>query len=322
MRKIKKILDLKDMPVEYINDSGLSISIQKIGHTPVHFHSSAVELIYCLDGEVNICCNHELITLSKGHIFTVDFEDIHCLYSQNDNTVIVLHIDLKKAKKPWDYLQCVYFACEDGSCQPYQRQALQHIKNMLLAVTYLYTKKGNLASDEISPVSDKIVDTLLEYFDWYNYINVYPNSNDEIRSRFQQITAYCQDNYMRKVTIAQLAKAVHINENYFSQFVRSSPYGSFSRMIGYIRCYASQSLLLSSELSVIEISGQCGFSDDKYYYKNFRYFFEKTPDQYRQWFRKYLKTPDSITDISLPESCRILEPYVAEYFSSNIMTSS
>lgn len=322
MRIIRKILDLKDELIRYIDDSELSISIQNIRHTPVHFHDSAVELIYCLGGEVNICCNHEVVTLKGGQIFTVDFEDIHCLYSDEDNIVITLHIDLKKSNRPWGYLQYVYFTCEDASCRPYQRQALQKIKNMLLATAYLYTKKGSLTEHEISSVSNKITTLLLDYFDWYNYINVYPNSNDEIRERFQQIVAFCQENYMKKVTISQLAKTVHINENYFSQFVKASPYGSFSRMIGYIRCYASQPLLLSSELSIIEISNQCGFSDDKYYYKNFRSFFEKTPNQYRQWFKDYLKTTDSITDIPVSDACRILEPYVAGYFSSNILASS
>lgn len=321
MRTIRKILDLKDESIRYINDSELSICVQHIRHTPVHFHASAVELIYCLDGEVNICCNHEIVTLKGGQIFTVDFEDIHCLYSDKDNTVITLHIDLKKSKKPWDYLQYVYFSCEDTSCRPYQRRPLQQIKDLLLSTAYLYIKKGDLTEHEISFASHKITELLLDYFDWYNYINVYPNSNDEIRERFQQIVAFCQENYMKKVTISQLAKTVHINENYFSQFVKASPYGSFSRMIGYIRCYASQPLLLSSELSVIEISNQCGFSDDKYYYKNFRFFFGKTPNQYRQWFKDYLKNPDSITDIPASDACLILEPYVAGYFSHNILTS-
>lgn len=128
MRKINKILDIDDQPVRYINDSPVSIEICNIHHTPVHIHKSAVELIYCLEGQISIHCNHEFITLSKGQIFTVDFEDVHCLYSDVDNLLIIMHIDLKKLDKPWSFMQYVYLACEDNSCAPYQKEYLQEIK--------------------------------------------------------------------------------------------------------------------------------------------------------------------------------------------------
>ena len=320
MRKINKILDIDDQPVRYINDSPVSIEICNIHHTPVHIHKSAVELIYCLEGQISIHCNHEFITLSKGQIFTVDFEDVHCLYSDVDNLLIIMHIDLKKLDKPWSFMQYVYLACEDNSCAPYQKEYLQEIKNMVLASAYIYTKKDTLTDCESYSVSNKIVNILLDHFDWFNYINVYPNKNDEIRERFQVISAYCQDNYARKITIGELAEAVHINENYLSQFIRKSSFGSFSNMLGYIRCFAAQTLLLTTELSVIDISDRCGFSDDKYFYKHFKLAWGKTPSEHRRWYKDYIKEPDKITVISNEQAFKILEPYAAEYFAEHILS--
>ena len=170
----------------------------------------------------------------------------------------------KTIRTPWSFLEYVYFACEDNSCEPYQQKPLQQIKNLLLAIAYLYTKKSTLSLDESIFAANKITDILCEYFDWFNYINIYPNNNDEIRERFQAISAYCHDNFRRKVTIAELAKTVHINENYLSQFIRKSPYGSFSNMIGYFRCFHAQYLLLTTELPVMDIANRCGFSDIHY----------------------------------------------------------
>lgn len=319
MRKINKILDINDQTVKYMNDSSVCVEICSIRHTPVHFHESAVELIYCLEGEIDIHSNHEFVTLKKGQIFTIDFEDVHCLYSDRDNLLITLYIDLKKLEKPWNVLQYVYFACEDNTCQLYQRAALQQIKNMILATAYRYTKKGALSQRESSNVSNKIINILLDYFDWFNYINIYPNRNEEIRQRFQVISAYCQNNFRQKVTIAELAKTVHINENYLSQFIRKSPYRSFNGMIAYIRCFAAQSLLLTTELSVIDISNRCGFSDDKYFYKYFKEIWGKTPKEHRQWYKDYIQSPDEIRFISNTEAYKILEPYAAEYFSAHIL---
>ena len=320
MRKINKILDIKDEKINYINSSPISINICSIKHTPVHFHGSAVELIYCLDGQVNVRCNHEIVALKAGQIFTVDFEDIHCLYSDEDNLLIIMHIDQKRLKRPWSFLEYVYFACEDSSCQPYQQEPLQQIKDLVLATAYLYTKNGSLSADKGFFAANKISDILCEYFDWFNYINIYPNTNDEIRERFQAISAYCRNNLKRKVTIAELAKTVHINENYLSQFIRKSPYGSFSNMMGYIRCFAAQYLLITTELSVIDISNRCGFSDDKYFYKHFKLAWGQTPKEYRNWFKNYIKHNDDITLLNIPSAHRILEPYAAGYFSEKILS--
>ena len=190
MRKIHKTLDIKEPAINYTDHAPVAIDICNIRHSSVHTHSSAVELVYCLEGTVSIKCNHEIVTLNKGQIFTVDFEDIHCLFSDCENLLIIMHIDLEKIGRTWEFLQYVYFACEDNSCQPYQKEPLQNIKNLILAAAFLYTKNGYLSPDESISVSQKITDILMEYFDWFNYINVYPSSNDEIRERFQAITAY------------------------------------------------------------------------------------------------------------------------------------
>ena len=96
MRKIHKILDIKEPDIDYIKNAPVAIEICNVRHSPVHIHSSAVELIYCLEGTVDIRCNHEIVTLNKGQIFTVDFEDIHCLFSNRENLLIIMHIDLEK----------------------------------------------------------------------------------------------------------------------------------------------------------------------------------------------------------------------------------
>lgn len=116
MRKINKILDLKQQLPDYRNGSVVSIDICKIRHTSVHYHADAVELVYCLDGQVDIHCNHEFITLKKGQMFTIDFEDVHCLYSSCDNLIVMLHINLKKVHKAFG---------KSGLCAGIYRRKLQ-----------------------------------------------------------------------------------------------------------------------------------------------------------------------------------------------------
>lgn len=319
MKTRSKTISIKKEAVPYDAVLPIHIEVCDIRHSPVHFHDDSVELIFCLNGSINILCNHETVTLTEGEIFTIDFGDLHCMYSDSENLVIVMHINLHDLRLPWSYLENVYFACQDLSCPPHQAKPLQTIKNLILAASYLWLKNDGLKPQTAHNIAHEILDVLLEHFDWYNYVNDYPNQNRQLRERFQHIMAYCQANYRNKITISQLAKDVHINENYFSQFLRKSSYGSFSNMMGFIRCYEAQYLLLTTDLSVIDISHKCGFSDDKYFYKSFRYWWKKTPTEHRTWFKEYIRHEDRINSISHAEACKILEPYIAEYYVRTVL---
>lgn len=323
MRKVKKIMDIPEQMIQTIDNTAVSIDICNIRHSPVHYHESAIEMILCLDGQINILCNHEVITLTKGKMFTIGFDDLHCLYSDTDNLLICMHLDMKQidmANISWETLKYTYFACEDSSCEAYQKAPIRKIKNYILAAAYTYVKTSELPGNISKEISENIINLLMEYFDWFNHINLSPNNNNELRQRFRTVMKYCVENHTNKLTISQIADAVHINENYFSQFIHKSGYRSFNNLVGYIRCFKAQYLLLNSELSVIQISDKCGFSDVKYFYKHFRIAWQKTPKEFRQWFIDYMKSPNYIYHYTNAEVLYKLEPFVAEYFIQSILS--
>ena len=320
MRKTKKILDITESSVALIGDTSVAINIDNIRHSPVHCHESYIEIVYCLEGSVNILCNQETAFLHQDEIFTIGFDDLHCIYSDEPNMIISMHIDMKKMDIPWDTLKYTYFACESISCEPYQVQPLQKIKDYIIASAYSYIKYGTLDKDTADLMCHDILELMISYFDWYNHINLSPENNNELRQRFREIMRICSTNYMNKITIPQLAAEVHINENYFSQFIRKSSYKSFSNMIGYLRCFHAQYMLLNTEMSVVQISNKCGFSDIKYFYKNFRRFWGKTPTEHRKWFAEYIKTPDDVYHYDRNELLSRIEPFIADYFMKNVFS--
>lgn len=72
------------------------------------------------------------------------FNDIHCLYSDTDNIVIVFHININHAAMPVELLKCSSFACEDFDLESYQIKPMHHIKDIILATVYTYTKFNKL----------------------------------------------------------------------------------------------------------------------------------------------------------------------------------
>ena len=313
-------MDIRDHVIDFIGDTPVNIEICRIGRSEVHYHSSLIEMVFCLEGSVEILCNHESTTLKKGEMFTIGFDDLHCIYSDEDNIVIHFYMDMKQMNIPWETLKYTYFACEDVSCEIYQRKSLQMIKNYILAATYRYVRYGTLDSTDAHTLCHNILDLLMKDFDWFNHINLSPNSNNELRQRFRTIMKYCAENHRNKLTISQLATHVHINENYLSQFIHKSGYGSFNNLIGYMRCNIAQYLLLTSTMPVVDISYKSGFSDTKYLYKYFKAFYNKTPTEFRKWFADYIKIPTDVACFTNDEILPVLEPYIADTITSMIIT--
>ena len=314
MRKIHKILDLMHETIVYEKGSPLSIDLCRITHSPVHCHDTDLEMALCLKGSVNGCCNHEWLTLSEGEIYTVDAKDIHCFWSDTDNIVAFIHIDTTSKHLSVNGLQTSYIACEDISCQTFQTEYIHQVKAMLLALIYKQCF-GVLDSETSISATNKVARILMDYFNWFNLRDNYPGNKPELYERMLKVVDYCETHYMEKLTISSLARSVHISENYFSQFFKHCPYGSFSLLIGYVRCYYAQELLLCTEMPIIDISQRCGFSDVKYMYKSFRYWWKQTPNEYRQWFSEYVKTSDRIIYLNEKTAQNFIQSYAARILS-------
>ncbi|MDO4552639.1 MAG: AraC family transcriptional regulator, partial [Bacillota bacterium] len=149
------------------------------------------------------------------------------------------------------------------------------------------------------------------YFNWFNFINDPSFANTWLQERFYRISSYCQENYMRKITIAEMARIEFVNPNYFSQFFRNTIFGGFNNMLNFIRCLSAEQLLLTTELSVSEISASCGFSDPKYFYKHFKRWWGRTPQQHRSWYAAYMKQDVDFSRLSPGEAFTFLEKYIA-----------
>ena len=198
-----------------------------------------------------------------------------------------LYIDLSQVDTSFEYLRYTFFTCRSDACNQYQKLPMYNITDTLLSIAYIYLSHGNLnihnLTNVYSKLANKLINIMLSYFEWYDYMNTNPNNNTNniSRERFNRILKFCQQNYMNKITVSEIAGREFINENYLSQFLSKSPFQSFSNMINYIRCYQSETFLLTTNLPNIEISYKCGFSDPKYFYKNFTKWYGHTPSEHR-----------------------------------------
>lgn len=107
--------------------------------------------------------------------------------------------------------------------------------------------------------------------------------------RSEQIKAvleYIEQNYRSAISLDTLASIAGLSPKYFCQVFREVTHRTPLDYVIFYRIEQSCILLTESDLSVSEISRQCGFNDSGYFTKQFRQMTGTTPLKYRRQYGK------------------------------------
>ena len=102
------------------------------------------------------------------------------------------------------------------------------------------------------------------------------------------LTRYLQEHLAEDVSLSVLAEEFHLSAQYISQLFKSEIGVNFLAYLTNIRMEQAKKLLLSSSLSVAEVSEQSGYADYRVFTKVFKKNEGITPSQYR---RDFLELP-------------------------------
>lgn len=98
------------------------------------------------------------------------------------------------------------------------------------------------------------------------------------------ITKYMQEHLSEDVSLYILSEEFHLNSQYISQLFKNGIGVNFLTYLTNIRMEHAKKLLLSSSLSIAEVSEQSGYGDYRVFTKVFKKSEGITPSQYRRDF--------------------------------------
>ena len=93
---------------------------------------------------------------------------------------------------------------------------------------------------------------------------------------------YIQKNYMKKISLEEVANAVYLAPSYFSKIFKDETGSSFVSYINKVRVDVSRELLLDLAVPLTDIANLVGFEEQSYYTKVFKKITGVTPGSYRQ----------------------------------------
>ncbi|MCI9596702.1 MAG: helix-turn-helix transcriptional regulator [Firmicutes bacterium] len=305
--------------INWIAQTGFGIKAYSVEYQVPQIHENILEIIYCLQGSVKFFYSYEEFLLQKGEFISVD-KDAFYLYAGKDNICVSFYFDLDQFSKKYPYIKDILFICEGTSDAESGYPSLRHeeMKGALLALLYYMVRTTETCMEaavlsQIQRAADHIIQLMVDQFDILYYYKPKTAFTQIQIERHRELQGYMNRHKFEKLPLRILADRFHLTAKYISEFLSRNglPYQD---MLTYLRANASEAYLLGTELSIVEISEACGFSDVKYYYKAFRKWYRCTPREFRAKYRAAEQQEQMDYDIDLRSLREEIEHQILEHY--------
>lgn len=252
----------------------------KSSYVPTHWHS-AIEVMYILEGEVDILINGETTRLLPGDVYLIDSAIPHSTKSLSGNRAILIQLPYRLLER---YIPDIdnrrfNFDCHDHSplIQTKLLQLIETIKQM--QVVFEIKPDG-----EILRFNSLVFEFLFQIY--HNFSRVIEDENEKKSSktfsRIQNIVDYLDANYTRQITLDEIASVACFQKEYFCHFFKKNMGTTYTRYLNDLRLSKIRKDLIETDLPLKDILEKHGFSNYKLFRKMFSETFGCTPGQYRK----------------------------------------
>ncbi len=93
---------------------------------------------------------------------------------------------------------------------------------------------------------------------------------------------YVKRNYMKKITLEEVASYVYLSPSYFSKIFKEEMGRNFNSYLNHIRIEMSKRLLMDDSVVLVDVSNIVGYEDQSYFSKVFKKVTGVSPGKYRE----------------------------------------
>ena len=331
----------KEIQPDFPKDSPLSVTVFHGSCQMPHYHRDVFEFILCLSGRLQVRNMHEKHTLLPGDILQADTYDIHTIASKTaggptgpvaptgsnepagsggalPSLAASFHIDLRHPMFAGEGYQFLYYICSSDTASRLQAPQIHRIRSLLLAI--LSNRLHSRREQENIAMTKELLQIMRQHFQYFDHINI--NGGDvpgEMKDRFERIMAYMLEHYDEKITMRGICDREHMSYTYLSRFFKESSLKTFRNFLQELRVYHSEHLLLCHpEMSVPDVGYRVGFSDPKFFYREFRKRYGHPPHQHRILYRVYNKSVSPDIRFDAGEHLPQIESCINDLFSRTV----
>lgn len=263
---------------------------------PFHWHKWT-EINFIIRGSADGVMNNRITQMTEGDIWVVNYEVIHSIENCSDDLLYVqIHLNIESFSRYVPNINTVYFQCYPGECEPAAEELLDEIRGRICAIIGMmsFNTPGIRADNKVIYACIEILNNLKLGFAAIKKGVDGPRVSDNA-DRIWRVIDYIFDNCNRKLTLKEVADREFITETYLSRILKKETGLNFEETLAYLRAECSIRYLLESDMTITDISYECGFSAPRYYNAAFKKYFSCTPLEYRRKIKNDIRAAEEVS---------------------------
>ena len=268
--------------VEHMGKTDIRMFVVTVLKRQTHFHSD-IEILIPLEGSVIIDVANRRNVVNAGDFFIINRNEAHSLM-RNDgpNLLLVLQFNPTFAREYFPQLSHIRIL---------QRHIVRKWMPKLHAIlcsTFSYMLKCICGEEKRDGYLLALMGSLnilsaaiMRYGVYADESSLSGSSEEKSRVRLTAIIDYIQENFMHNISLSDLAERENLDMTYLSHFIKNKLGISFREYVNRLRLERAVYLVAKTNLRIIDICVECGYSDYRYLNKAFLSEFGMTPSQMR-----------------------------------------
>lgn len=273
---------------DLLHANGISITYGTVSQPmPAQPHDHNFdEIVIILNGSAVQYINTDSYPVFAGDVYIVKGESIHYFLEQHNFKVFNIGF------QPWvlnDFSRLVArtpgYAALFNAEPAYRKQShfSQHLhldSRQLHALTQLL----HALKDAIDAVSnDLLVTALFMQITGFLCRTYHETANNSFRhdNPYANIVNYINSNYTSTITLEELSRHSGLSKNGIIAIFKRLYHTTPIQYINTLRIYRAEDLLRSTDMSITQVTLECGFNDSNYFTRTFRRINGMTPRDFR-----------------------------------------
>ena len=249
--------------------------VELLYRTP-HMHRD-FELSWILEGEAEVRFGGEKLALKKNDMFLANPYDLHELHASSPALILSLQVSPAFFQPFFSRIEHMVFP--EHRLPP---EKASSISALLYPIAIAYIKK--------EPLHELLCASGITRL-FYQLLSVFPYASRTDRELLQsrkkgdlmgRILDHIDHHFGEKLLLSDIAEKENLNLYYLSHLFKHSFGMPFQEYLSRVRCEKARKQLITTDQTLLDICLGCGFSDPKYFNRDFKRQYGATPRQYRQ----------------------------------------
>ncbi|WP_119317722.1 helix-turn-helix domain-containing protein [Companilactobacillus formosensis] len=241
-----------------------------------HYHDD-IEIIYILEGNINVFDGTLLNELHSGNVYLVNSNSIHSTSSSSQHTknyILQISYDFLINFIP-DFPKYKFVINNDNP-------KIENLKKDISSINTILNAKND--KDAYLLCLSYLFDLIYLLMNNFSFQISSQSAKRETKyhRRISKVIGYIENNYSNQITLSEVSNYVHLSTTYFSHFFKNQMGVNFYNYLTNIRMKHVENELRHTNKEILQIMYNCGFTTYHQFRKEFYQRYQMTPSKFRK----------------------------------------